>query len=1367
MKPSFDPFAFNLTGNSTLYEDVEGSIGRDFMWSCYRVGCMETVAMVSITGFPQNAILIYLDDMGNNITIIVGPGGATLKFNGTSEALLRTRLNSLRIIPPPQSDTDFSLTVNVTDSLMVGNDNSTYMHLVKILAIADLPSVAATPNITMLEEANVTLNIFANHSIDRDNSETLSVKVRVPSDALGPVGSLSPAFAVPNVFFTVSTNGTYIVTATGVDAATREASLDAFLENGGIVFSPRPQFSGSLSGAMGILVEAISTENANGADLAPGNNALAMTIGDFDTKIEVASTYIDLEVRPVVDPPMQAMVNATVQENSNSSSVTDPDLVVNIGQILNLTVIDIDGSESFNLTLTGFPTTAQNLSFATARPGVFTTKNMATGTVTISGANVVDVLAVLQSLFVTLNNDDDTNFVVNGSGFAMDTNGGVTVSAPFTLSSTSVTVQAVADSPIVTVGVAVKPAVTENSTFVTYPVQVDLGDTDGSETIQSVVVSYSTAGAGNMTNVVFGNLNGATLTTMAGSVTLTGSLASIQAALMTLMIKPGDRNGEDITVVVTATSVESNPTEPNNMGPGMVGNEISVPTAITVATFVIPVNPLIIMPTLSLTNTLVNFTEDMMGSFGTISVFTEGVVDPDGSETYFFEIEESTIPPGTVFMSGGVAVGTNVAGWRRIPSSAFGSLTIDSPPNFSGSYTLNVRGFIQDASVTDTVTGTTSVQTILITVLPDADGIVPAPPSEGVEDNGTVAFGAVLANATTGIRVVDDGTPVGSNNNATETISRIQIVVPADTATLTYTLSGTYVSPTSTPISGVGTAMVSFNTTTRTYTITSTIITGASNLGLLTPAQQASAEQDIRGTLATFLVQIGPMHIDTNGAVSVIVSTLDVNIGKASTLVNAAFIHTVRIQAVADTPSIETSPTIFVAEDMANIPLILNATGSADTDGSETLSVKITVPQDALGPVGTLAGTGSNIVLSQTSSGVYLITSTSATPAQRQTDLSNFFMMGNLVFIPRTNWSGKLNGTMGLKVDAISTEMQTSVGVELAPGSFGGPDMTSQTETATDYINIDVRPSVDVPIVKGNAVGPEDTNITIPISVTLADTDGSESYVMKITGGVPLGAILYGSGGRQIPLNGTTGFYDLTPADIQSLKILPPLHSSSPVQGDIVLVTTTTVTDTNGDVAVSASFQYNITIAVVGIADKPGSASAVVLADEDAQIRLGVAIYANIGTLSSLLVDVDSSETPYLILSNVPAGLIPTSNVTGGISFLGGGRWQVSEAALPGLELPPKKDFSGENLYSGIKYAVTAQEIDGDQATSDLWTIVINVRPVIAGANTDGFASWNLGVTTSEGALETPGPRMWLTIHLTCRTLLPMQKFNIDWTTCS
>jgi hypothetical protein len=78
---------------------------------------------------------------------------------------------------------------------------------------------------------------------------------------------------------------------------------------------------------------------------------------------------------------------------------------------------------------------------------------------------------------------------------------------------------------------------------------------------------------------------------------------------------------------------------------------------------------------------------------------------------------------------------------------------------------------------------------------------------------------------------------------------------------------------------------------------------------------------------------------------------------------------------------------------------------------------------------------------------------------------------------------------------------------------------------------------------------------------------------MQITKGEPSGVVLYGSGERQIPFNATTLSNDLAPADIQSLKILPPLHYSSSVHGDIVLVTTTTVTDTNGDVALSAPFQ--------------------------------------------------------------------------------------------------------------------------------------------------------------------------------------------------
>ena len=121
---------------------------------------------------------------------------------------------------------------------------------------------------------------------------------------------------------------------------------------------------------------------------------------------------------------------------------------------------------------------------------------------------------------------------------------------------------------------------------------------------------------------------------------------------------------------------------------------------------------------------------------------------------------------------------------------------------------------------------------------------------------------------------------------------------------------------------------------------------------------------------------------------------------------------------------------------------------------------------------------------------------------------------GALAFDPRTNWSGSLTGTNGIRIDVISTEGAT--GSELAPGSFGGSDNTSATETVTDYIDILVSPKADAPTVKGSGSGVEDTLIPVPMSVTLADKDGSETYVVRVTGVIPAGTRIYGAGGTEI-----------------------------------------------------------------------------------------------------------------------------------------------------------------------------------------------------------------------------------------------------------
>lgn len=1313
------------SGSSVIVEDVARTIGSEIAYSKIDTDGTETVTSVVVSGFPAGAMVTYTDMLGN-LQSFVSAGTETITLSGpksaATETSIRLALDTLNIQAPLHSDADITLNVTVTTE---DNDSSVttqnFTHTVVVQAVADTPTVSAS-NISLNEDAITTLIINPGRSPDNDNSETLAVRVTVPADGSGPIGTLSGTGSGGVTFAAVSGSpGVYTVTATGTTPADRETALDTFL-NGSITFTPRAQWSGVLTGTNGIRVEAISTENATGGQLAPGSFGGA----DLTSKTETATTYINVTVAAINDLPVLANASTAVNENNNLSLPSDPDLVIAIGTRLGLSIADTDGSQGLSMTLTGFPTNAQALAFAITLAGVTTNVDLATGTVTISGTNANNVLTVMNSLSITLADDRDGNFTISINGTSTDTNGVTPVNDAFSLTHT-VTVLAVADTPTTNAGATTKTAVEEDSTYVTYPVTVALNDTDGSETYQSVVVQFSAPGPGARPEVQFGVTAGVTFVAVSGQVTLTGAAADIEAAMASLQVRPGADNGEDITVVVTTRSVESNPAEDNNgaavgMGGGVAGPEISVPTAQSSQSFVIPVNPVPETPVLT-PPASANGAEDTTFALGAFTV-SSGVPDPDGSETRFIEFDTSSYPAGTTFSSGSIVT----PGWLRVPESAFNTLTILPPGHYSGIINLSVRGVIVDTTTSGAVTSVTAPQTVPVTVTPDADGVSTPAASVGVEDTGPVAFGADLANGTTGIRVVDNTSGTG-NNAATETISRIALDFPVDTAVRIYTITQGAL---------VGTAQIAFDAGTRTYTITSTLITGAPDVSAVSQAGRAQAEADIRATLAGFTVEMGPTHSDLNGQVSVTATTLDVNGTVANTQDNT-FTHTIRIQAVADTPSVTlTDPVVSTPEDTTNIPLLINPNRSTDDDNSETMSVRITVPSDAVGPVGTLVGTPpAGVTLTHLGGGVYLVEATGATAADRELALDGFLNGGgtSLVFDARPNWSGNLTGINGFRVEVISTEFET--GGELAPGSFGGADSTSKTETVVDFIDIRVSPVSDKPTVKGNGVGLEDTLIQVPMSVTLNDKDGSESYTAKITSIVPSGTRVFGAGAAEIFPDGS-GHYNLTPADVNALSVLPPLHYSSALSGDILLTVETTVTDSSTGGTAVASFTDVIPVKVVGDADTPGTRTISVVADEDAEIPLGSTILASVGgNLNNLLVDADGSEALSFVVGGLPAGVVPTSTSDpGGVSYLGGGAWSITAAAMTTLTLPPVPNFSGENPYAAVTVRAVTQELDGDQASSANWPVTITVNPVIQGGTVDGFATWGLGVTQPEGVTE-------------------------------
>lgn len=155
-----------------------------------------------------------------------------------------------------------------------------------------------------------------------------------------------------------------------------------------------------------------------------------------------------------------------------------------------------------------------------------------------------------------------------------------------------------------------------------------------------------------------------------------------------------------------------------------------------------------------------------------------------------------------------------------------------------------------------------------------------------------------------------------------------------------------------------------------------------------------------------------------------------------------------------------------------------------------------------------------------------------------------------------------------------------------------------------------------------------------------------------------------------------------------------------------------------------------IDIKVTGVADVPNTRTVNFETLEDQAYAFGSAI----GDLTGVLVDDDGSENLSLVIGGLPRGVIPSSCVTGGISYIGNGKYQIEAAALPGLTLPTLPNFSGENPYGDIEVRAVSKEIDGDQATSELWAVMIDVKPV-----EDGLTSWNPSTTVTEQENESMG----------------------------
>ena len=285
----------------------------------------------------------------------------------------------------------------------------------------------------------------------------------------------------------------------------------------------------------------------------------------------------------------------------------------------------------------------------------------------------------------------------------------------------------------------------------------------------------------------------------------------------------------------------------------------------------------------------------------------------------------------------------------------------------------------------------------------------------------------------------------------------------------------------------------------------------------------------------------------------------------------------------------------------------------------------------------------------------------------------------------------------------------------------------------TQYLDILVNPKADTPSVTftANSRGFEDSKIRVFVAVTTEDTDGSESYVLRVDNDLPAGTKLFGANNQQLTVNSGTGKFVLSPQDVSELSLVPPLHWSSALQGNITLTLTAVVTDTNIFGATDiASTIATVPVVVVGVADKPTSRSIIVEAVEDEDYLIGKYI-GNVD--SGILIDTDGSETLSFMIGGLPSEVQVKVANNSGITYIGNGRYQVDKQAIASLRVTPAANFAGMNPYQGMFLRAVTQEIEGDQAVSDDWPITIKVKPVVDSIN------WAMNVALTERDNEIRG----------------------------
>ncbi len=1252
--------------------------------------------ILDTNGQPVGAHLIYTDANGNDVVL---PANDTGTYTLTGE-----QLNNVRMVGSP----DDSATYNLEFSAVVSDDGESTATVmgsatVTLEAVADVPTVTGGAQ-TTLEDKPVTINFdidkedisehitdvvltgipegstLAIEYTDPDSGDVMMITLPVVDGAANiPVGFLGEDLSTDNLQLTPPSHLSGVfdlqlqVTSTELnnnDTATNyfdmPLTITAVADELGVTINGTEVLDGDTvginafeDGAFGLDISALTADT-------DGSEVISVTISGVPTGALLSSgtdngdgswtltpeEFETLSITPPLNSDVGFDLTVTVTNVDNNEDTTSLEATVSVGieaiaDMANLAVSnviegvedflipldiatslnDTDGSESLSITIDGLPAGSMLTAGTDNGDGSWTlTPDQLEGLGIMPGLHISGAFDLTVTATTTEAANGDTAVVTQQIGLNI-------LPDP--------------DAPVVNV----TPILGNEDTAIALNIDASLVDTDGSETL-SVTIAGVPTGAILSAGTDLGN----------------GVWEIDPTDLSALTITPPLNSNEDFNLTVTATATESD---------GQTAE----------TTVDVPVSVLGVADVPNLT------AEEIIGLEGTPIALNivPTLTDTDGSETLSITIEN--IPDGAFLLSGTDVIGIE-DGVAQLTPDQLAGLAILPPLGSLDDFDLLVTATSteNDADVSGNGQGIASVSGTMSVIVHE----VADPPSlmlfnsNGNEDIPVpLNIGAALTDADEILSVIVTGLPEGATLNkgipnedgswslepddlfgltvqtpenfsgqfdlsvsATSTTQdgttsevggsmTVSVAGVADTANLDLTDisadEGTlipldvHISTGLTDTDGSETLTISIDNIPEGAQLFSGV-TDLLDLGALTdlvPLPIVDGVLQLTPDQLAGLVMLPPAGLDTDFSLQVTATTTEADAdvsGNGQGVTSVSGIINVDMAAVADIPTLILQDASGL-EDGA-IPLDISAMVG---DASETLSITI-----AGVPDGATLSAGSN-----NNDGTWTLT-----PAQLE----------GLTITPEIN----SNEDFQLDVTATSTEQD---------GTFA---------VSTGSLSVGVTGVADAPTLSlGDVTGLEDVGVPLNISAGLADTDGSETLSVMISG-LPEGARL--SAGT-IDVDGN---WVLTGDQLSGLTMIPPADLS----GNFSLTVTATSTENDGD---TSSVTGLMNIGLGAVADIPSLILHDAAGFEDDAIPLEISTAANGG-----------DEIVGITIIGVPAGASLSAGTNNG-----NGTWSVDPADLEGLTITPPAN-SNVNFQLGV----TVSSMDGDDIAEATQALNVSVTAV-------------------------------------------------------